>query len=212
LSAEDATQLLRRQDALQAQARRVIADLDLFDVLRGAGEPQQIGSSVTGLMVWRDIDVNVVAPGCAVAHALATMRPLFTHPRVTQVRYLNESGAFNQTGLPRDERYYFALYYRPDARSPDAGQSDAIAEWKIDISFWLQEVARDEPAQIASLARQLTDETRLAILWIKSEWYRLPTYRRAVSSMDIYDAVLQHGARTPTAFDAYLHARGKPGR
>jgi len=213
LSPEQAEALLRRQAALQAEARRVVAELDLFGVLRSAGEPQQIGSSVTGLMVWRDLDFNVVAPGCSVADAVVTLQPLLCHPRVTQVRYLNEGGAFNATGLPRDERYYFAVYYRSKLQAPEANQSDAGAEWKIDISLWLRDVPREEPAQVAAaLARRLTDETRLAILWIKTAWYQLPTYRREVSSMDIYDAVLEHRVRTPAAFDAYLRARGKPGR
>jgi hypothetical protein len=36
----------------------------------------------------------------------------------------------------------------------------------------------------------------LIILRIKDAWYQLPAYRREVSSIDIYDAVLQHGVRT----------------
>ena len=36
----------------------------------------------------------------------------------------------------------------------------------------------------------------LIILRIKDAWYQLPAYRREVSGIDIYDAVLQHGVRT----------------
>ncbi len=50
------------------------------------------------------------------------------------------------------------------------------------------------------------------ILWLKDIWYRLPAYRDQVYSVDIYDAVMAHGVRTPTMFDAYLAARGKPTR
>ncbi len=202
LTSEKAAALLRRQDALQAEALHVIAGLELFGVLGASGETWHIGSSVSGLMVWRDIDFNVVAPGLSAAQALATMRPLLIHPRVTQARYINESGPFNETGLPRDERYYFAFYYREEEG----------VEWKIDVSFWLQDVPRDGPGQLAAMAQRLTEETRLAILWIKDVWHQLPTYRRDVSSMDIYDAVLEHGVRTPAGFDAYLRARGKPTR
>jgi len=49
-------QLLRRQDALQAEASRVIADLDLMSLLARAGRAEQVGSLVSGLMVWRDIE------------------------------------------------------------------------------------------------------------------------------------------------------------
>src|SRR4051794_440606 len=51
-----ALELLRRQDALQAEARRVVADLDLVPLLSRAGRVEQVGSSVSGLMVWRDLD------------------------------------------------------------------------------------------------------------------------------------------------------------
>ena len=43
-------------------------------------------------------------------------------------------------------------------------------------------------------------------------WHRLPAYRHRVLSVDIYDAVLEQGVRTPAEFDVYLVARGKPAR
>ena len=55
-----ALELLRRQDALQAEARRVVAELDLVPLLSRAGRVEQVGSSVSGLMVWRDIDFTVL--------------------------------------------------------------------------------------------------------------------------------------------------------
>lgn len=202
LTPTQAAALLHRQDALQAEAGAVLTRLNLLQQLRQAGRPELIGSSVLGLMVWRDIDISVVSPGLTIVQAFEAMRPLITRPHVTQVRYINGSGPLNETELPRDERYYFAALYRTEARS----------EWKIDISFWLADVPRDEPAYLEAIRRRLTDETRLAILWIKEVWHRLPTYRTAVTSMDIYDAVLEHGVRTPSGFDRYLGERGKPGR
>jgi hypothetical protein len=65
LDALTAAELLRRQEALQAEAHQLIAYLDLFRVLFHAGKPEQIGSSVSGLMVWRDIDFNVLCLGNA---------------------------------------------------------------------------------------------------------------------------------------------------
>ena len=32
-------------------------------------------------------------------------------------------------------------------------------------------------------------------------WHRLPAYRHRVLSVDIYDAVLEQGVRTPAEFD-----------
>ena len=127
--------------------------------------------------------------------------PLLTHPCVKQVRYLNESGSFNPTGSPRDERYFFMVLY----------ESGAESDWKIDISFWLVESVRPEPIH-DMVVQKLTPETRLAILRIKDVWWKQPSYRQEVSSVDIYDAVLLHGIRTLNEFDQYLIERGKPVR
>jgi hypothetical protein len=197
LHPEQATQLLQRQERLQVEARTVVAELGLVELLTSVGTLRQVGSSTLGLMVWRDIDLAVSSPGLSSAQAFETMRPLLIHPRIMQVRYFNQSGPFSLAGL--EERYYFAVVY-----SPEVG-----IEWKMDISFWLEHELHPETVHDV-LMQQLTDETRLAILWIKTAWYRLPAYRTTVYSTDIYDAVLQHGVRTPAAFDAYLAEHGKP--
>ncbi len=60
LDAPAVVELLRRQEELQAEAHQLIVHLDLFTMLSHAGKPEHIGSSVSGLMVWRDIDFNVL--------------------------------------------------------------------------------------------------------------------------------------------------------
>ena len=198
---QDAEQLLQRQAILQNEAQTIVKELDLVRLLSNAGTVRVHGSSVLGLMTWRDIDVGVSSPRLSIERVYEVMMPLLTHPRVKQVRYLNESGSFNATGLPRDERYFFMVFYDNGSES----------DWKIDISFWLDEGVRSE--QIHNMIeQQLTPETRLIILRIKDVWWKQPSYRQEVSSVDIYDAVLQCGVRTLDEFDQYLSARGKPKR
>jgi hypothetical protein len=200
MSPEYAADLLRRQCALQAEVPSILEELDIVKLLRPHGTPLQMGSSSLGLMVWPDIDMCVSCPGLAIEHALETMRPIYSHPMVKRVQYLNEVGQFNSSGEVHD-RYYFAIYYH--------GANDI--EWKIDISFWNAVEDHPEPVQDA-VAKNLTEETRLAILWIKDIWHRLPTYQTEVFSVDIYDAVLEHGVRTPSEFDEYLAGLGKTNR
>jgi len=202
LRPEDEAALLRRQQALECEAAVVIEDLKLVKGLSRLGTPQQIGSSASGLMVWRDIDFHVVTPRLTVDDAWDAMRLFAVQPRIHRVRFMNESGKFNPTGELRDERYYFCLFY-----APDQGE-----EWKIDVSFWLNDAPRSEWEDLQKIRMQLNPESRLAILWLKDVWHSLPTYRTQVFSMDIYDAVLKHDIRTPTEFDNYLTERGKPGR
>jgi hypothetical protein len=200
LETRTAVELLRRQEALQAEAQQLIVHLDLFTVLSHAGKPEQIGSSVSGLMVWRDIDFNVLCSHRSLPRVIQTMQPLLTNPQVTKLHYTNESGGHIPTELQGDERYYFVLYYEAEQ-----GQ-----EWKIDLSFWLSEKPRTQLAHLAYLSESLTEETRVAILWIKDIWHRFPSDPYQVGGTDMYDAVLEHGVRTPAQFEVYLFERGLP--
>jgi hypothetical protein len=197
-----AASLLARQDALQAEATAVIAELALPALLARAGQVEQIGSSVSGLMVWRDLDFNIIAPALTRDHLAEILRPLLTNPRVFDLHYQAETGPRNFSGDLHDDRYYVVLHY----------QAGSGAEWKIDLSFWLADAPRGQLAHLAYLKARLTPETRLAILALKDLWHGLPAYPYTVGGYEIYDAVLEHNARTPDDLDAYLRARNLPTR
>ena len=78
------------------------------------------------------------------------------------------------------------------------------ALWKIDISFWVNESKKFQAVETEQLRRRLSDETRLAILWIKDIWRTKPEYPQQVGGVHIYRAVLDHGVRTPAEFGRYL--------
>jgi hypothetical protein len=195
-----AAALLRRQDELQAEARQLEQELSLVALLEQAGPVARHGSLLSGLMAWPDVDYGVTSPGLTAQRAFAIMAPLLTHPRTTMVRYTNETGARSFSGLPRDERLFFMVYY-----ARDSGRI-----WKLDIPFWLDPEPRGELAYHQQIMQRLTPEARLAILWLKDLWHSTPIYPVTVGSVDIYTAVLDHGVRSPAAFDVYLQARGKP--
>lgn len=197
-----AAELLARQDALQAEARVVLADLDLMRLLSAVGRPVLVGSAALGLMVWRDIDFNVMCDELHADHVFTALRPLAGHPCVKKLRYANEFGPFN-TGIAQDEGYYWGVHYY-------TGGTNAGEMWKLDIWFLPEAAPRPELVLMERCARELTPEQRLAILWIKDVWHRRPPYRDTVLSVDIYDAVLDHGVRTPATFATYLHEHGKP--
>jgi hypothetical protein len=197
-----ATSLLHRAKALQSEAGEVMRTLDLMTMLAALGHPEQIGSSVSGLMVWRDIDLIVRGQDLTLERVWDGLRPLLTNPRVTRLSYNNETGEHNPTEDPEDQRFYFVIYYET-ARG---------TEWKIDISLWTSDAPRPYLAETAELERRLTRETRLAILWIKDVWHRLPVYPYEIGGTEVYDAVLEHGARSPDDFDRHLRERGLPAR
>src|SRR5262245_60615127 len=54
-------ELLARQAALQTEAADVLAGLDLDSLFRDVGPVLVMGSYVSGLMCWRDLDVGLLA-------------------------------------------------------------------------------------------------------------------------------------------------------
>jgi len=200
LDAETAAMLIRRQDELQAEAREMVRDLELLELLGQAGTVAEHGSALSGLMAWPDLDFGVTSPGLSAERAFEILQPLLTHPSTTMVRFTNETGRHTFAADPRNERLFFMIYHEH--------ASGRI--WKIDIPFWLFPEPRDEQRYHREIMARLTPETRLAILWLKDLWHSTPVYPTSVGSVDIYDAVLDHGVRTPDEFDNYLTRHGKP--
>ena len=87
-----AARLLERQNALQAEANRLIDSLDLQTMLGRAGRFERLGSSVSGLMVWRDLDLGVSCGTLEPERAWAMMVPLAAHLRTTRLSYRKEIG------------------------------------------------------------------------------------------------------------------------
>ena len=195
-----ATQLLERQDTSQAEANRLVDRLDLPAMLSRAGRFEQLGSSVSGLMVWRDLDLGASCGRLSPERAWETMLPLAAHTRTTRLDYRNETGRLTPPELRGYGRYYFVVHH----------ETETGDEWKIDVSLWSPDSPPGPLAHAEKLRKRLTPETRLAILWIKDVWHRMPTYPYQVSGMDVYDAVLEHGVRTPEQFGGYLRRRGLP--
>ena len=193
--------LLRRQDALQTETQAVIRELGLRERLGRLGPFEQIGSSRSGLMVWRDLDVATRCADPTTEEVLDAMRAVLAHPGVREVTYMPQLGSRSPSGGPADQRWYFVLRYVAADGEP----------WKVDVSLWrLGDAARELSFEPDALRRRLTAETRGAILWIKDIWHRRPCYPDVVGGVDIYDAVLNHGVRAPAEFAAYLRARGMP--
>ncbi len=69
-----------------------------------------LGSAVTGLMVWRDLDFGVDGSGLTSDAAWETIRPLLG--RCSALRYVDDRN---------ERRHYYVM---------------RIDDWKIDLSLW----------------------------------------------------------------------------
>lgn len=192
----DDADLLRHQEELQREADHVAADLRLDDLLAPLGRPVRVGSSAMGLMVWRDLDVTVVCPSLSIQEVASVGARLGEHPRVRQVVFRNDTGAWNT-----DPGYPDGLYLGPSYRGPSGH------DWKIDIWFIAEPERQPDLAHLTWIPAQLDRQRRTAILRIKALWAARPEYGRAVTSFDIYQAVLRESVSTPEEFDGWLSAR-----
>jgi hypothetical protein len=180
--------LLARQDELQAEARQVLAALG-----EQVGGLQPTGSFVSGLMVWRDLDVMLLGgPQFAPEDVLELLTKVVRVPGVTGFHYADERSPRSPTGERRDERYHVAA---------------ALNDWRIDLSIWLHDPHDNVTAWHRELARRVTGRQRLTILQIKDVWHRRPEYPDEVSGFEIYTAVLEHGVSTPDDFGQWLAKR-----
>lgn len=195
-----ATALLARQTALQSAADQVLSSLDLARMLTPVGQPMVVGSVVTGLMVWPDIDLNVLSTEPNPDRIWAAIRPLASHPWVKKLRWTNERGPFNSSGQLQDDGYYLGIHVRPDG-------TNAGEYWNLDCWFLPSAPPRPEIELMNRMHQEMTPEMRLAILCFKDTWCHEPAYRHAVHSIDIYKAVLDYGVRTPDSFAEWLKAR-----
>src|SRR3990167_3858078 len=53
---------LQIQEELQKEGRELLEKLDLLNILSLYGKAEIVGSMATGLMTWRDIDIELIGP------------------------------------------------------------------------------------------------------------------------------------------------------
>ena len=179
-------ELLARQELLQAEARRFAADHGVEELLAPLGRVISVGSAVTGLMVWRDLDYTVDAAGTTAAAVWEALRPLL--PRCRRLLYADETGDRVAETAPY-ERHYFVF---------------RIDDWKLDITIWTNGAPVDVERYQRELVSRMDDEARLAILRLKDAWHTRPEYPEVIGAFEIYEAVLEHGIRTPEELERYL--------
>ena len=93
--------LLARQSALQDEARRVLAELDLAGLAADVGPLLVTGSFVSGLMCWRELDVMVLAGrDFSPQDVMGLLARIVRRAGVTGLDYRDERGPRCVTGRP----------------------------------------------------------------------------------------------------------------
>jgi hypothetical protein len=190
--------LLERQAALQARADEVARDLDVMALAGIVGRPTRTGSSALGLMVRRDIDITTVGD-LDVERIFALGQRLATHPRVWRITFRNDTGTWNKEKARYPDGLYWLVEYVDEAGDP----------WTLDLWFLAEGTTQFDLEHMKSLPQRLTPDARAAILRIKvdRQAHAAPAAKPPMPSYEIYEAVLDHGVRTPAEFERYIAER-----
>ena len=184
--------LVARAEALQAEALDVLRLLDLEAVFPTFGPPQLIGSALSGLMNYRDLDITFTAPEATASEVLEGLARIATRPGLLAADFTDERADRRPTPRLTDERFYAVLRYEGPG-----------GLWKVDLTVWLHAIDRPHVAEAERL-RTATPDQKLAILRLKNTH---PDYPHKLGGTDIYPAVLDHGVRTVDELQEHLNSR-----
>ena len=117
----DAPDPIARDEALCAEADRILWKRGLHRLLAQYGEVHPVGSYALHLMVWRDLDLYLLAPDITVDTFFGLGRQIAKLLDAPRMHYRDERSG-HTPGLPRDGLYWGI--YLDDERA---------GAWKIDL-------------------------------------------------------------------------------
>jgi hypothetical protein len=186
--------LFQTDASLRAEGMALLDGRGLRRLIEEYAPVHVFGSMTLGLMVWRDMDLAMEAPGL-------TVKQFFElGARITDLlspwkMFFTDNQTHDGGQFPR------GLYW--GIRLGDIKEG----AWKIDLwafdSVRCQVMARECEA----LKRRINQDNRHCILSIKSQIWRDPRYRDTVTSQDVYNAVLDHGINTIDGFWEYMESK-----
>lgn len=185
--------LLEYQNILQLEAQKVMDELKIISLLSTVGKPIQVGSSVYGLMVWRDIDITVVCSKLDIKLVAEIASTIILQKGVREISFINDSNEHKA-----DDSYPDGLYIGINYVSTKK------EKWNFDIWFVDEPDKQPDLQHLKSIPELFTPETRELILQIKSILIKRNEYKKTVRSNEIYTAVLNDGIRTLKQFEEWL--------
>jgi hypothetical protein len=139
-------------------------------------------------MVRRDIDITTVGD-LDVERVFALGQRLATHPRVWKITFRNDTGHWNKEIARYPDGLYWLVEYVDAAGDP----------WTLDLWFLAEGTTQFDLEHMKTLPDRLTPDVRATILRIKEAVAADPSSPKG-PSYGIYEAVLDHGVRTPEEY------------
>ena len=184
-------ELINQQNKLQERAHLIIDELNLFTLLSTFGQTYIVGSVLHGLMTWPDIDIEAHVSEYSIDDLLQVAKKLIKHKQVVDITlrdYRHDTNPNKPKGL------YLGCQYEYSGE-----------RWKIDI--WLLKPQHKQTLDIAPQLENLTPEQKISILRIKNAFWNDHRYRKSITSIDIYNAVLYHNIESVDGFNSYINQK-----
>lgn len=173
--------IFERAETRRERAQNIIRELGLIERWSRFGNPVVVGAVRYGLVVARDIDMEIYTDVPHIGDGFAVLSEVAHMTGVRQVTFMNELDG-------PDMGLYWQIRYRDNHGD----------EWKVDN--WL--VAHDHPDAhwcerfAEALENTLSDESRRRILTIKESL----DGETGIRGIDVYRAVMEGGVGTVTEF------------
>lgn len=187
--------ILERQKQLQEMSASLLKDTPLLSLLQRLGKPIQTGSSVTGLMVYHDIDFAVHAESPNVQDGINLTQEIFDTLAATALKIADFG-----TDDSKRTSYYVGI------EMPYGGEA-----WKIDATVTAPGPIATSPPEMESWLNAMTKEQRLTILTLKKELIDAGRYIGSKSvppytfrSRHLYEAVLKGDAKDISGLERYF--------
>ena len=185
-------ELKKQNSIITGEADKILHNYGLLRIMNKYGKPVLTGSYVLGLMTWRDLDINLEINELTEKRFFQMGGEIASTLKPYRISFRNE---FLTGRAQMPVGFYYGIHTNI-LGSPE--------EWKIDIWALDTEQINRGKKELAELRARIDDTNRLFILEIKSRFCKHPEYRHGIYSIDIYDAVIEHGIRTVEEFSTYL--------
>lgn len=187
--------VLHEQEQLQSEASTLLRASSVLTFLEKLGKPIQAGSSVTGLMVYPDIDFSVQNDNFDIKDAITLTPMLFDELNISALKIADFSSNGNESA-----GYYigFEMPFNGRTWHIDAtiGGVGPLITNPPELAEWIENMSEDERITILKLKRQLIDAKR----YVGARSQPPYTFR----SVHLYEAVLKGEAVSIADIEKYF--------
>jgi len=189
------TDITELQDQLQQEARDLLSSTSILEKLSTLGRVTQTGSSVTGLMVYPDIDFAIQNDELDFDDAVQLIPDIISDLKAIAVKVADfrtesdpHAGYYIGFEVPHGNRMWHI-----DATVGPVGE---ITTNPPELAEWIAEMSEGERVTILALKKQLIDAKR----YVGARSQPPHTFR----SSHLYEGVLKGGAKSITELEEYF--------